>query len=96
MQIYLRYYQTKLLTINYYTKHSGMDSDDEYAYICYVICAAICFITMAVLLYITVKVVKKVGSADVIIPMMLCMLQLSAICKSIIVPFDLTFFVSIG
>ena len=73
-----------------------MDSDDEYAYICYVICAAICFITMAVLLYITVKVVKKVGSADVIIPMMLCMLQLSAICKSIIVPFDLTFFVSIG
>lgn len=45
----------------------------------YLILAAICFITTVVLAYITVKVIKKVGSADIVIPIMLCMLQLSAI-----------------
>ena len=56
-----------------------LTSDKEFAYIAYIIFSIICIITFLVLLYITVKVIKKVGATDIIIPMMLVMLQLSAI-----------------
>ena len=56
-----------------------LTSDKEFAYIAYIIFSIICIITFFVLLYITVKVIKKVGTTDIIIPMMLVMLQLSAI-----------------
>ena len=47
----------------------------------YVIFAVICALTFVMLLGITVKVVIKVGSTDLVIPLMLIMLQLSAISK---------------
>ena len=47
----------------------------------YFIAAGICIVTFFVLLYITVKVIKKVGSSDKVIPLMLLMLQLSALSK---------------
>ena len=60
---------------------NDLDPDKQFAYISYIIFAAICLITFLVLLYITYKVIKKVGGTDVVIPMMLFMLQMSAMCK---------------
>ena len=58
-----------------------LSDDREFAYICYIIFSIISLITFLVLLIITVKVIKKVGATDKIIPIMLVMLQLSAIGK---------------
>ena len=61
---------------------SDLQDDMIFAFSLYVFGAFLCFATFLTLLYITYKVIKKVGSADFIIPAMLIMLQLSAIGKS--------------
>ena len=63
------------------TKVHELKDDAEFAYICYVIFSLICLLTFFVLLFITIQVIKRVGSADKIIPLMLIMLQLAALCK---------------
>ena len=58
-----------------------LSDDEEFAYICYVIFSIISLVTALFLFVITVKVIQKVGATDKIIPIMLVMLQLSAISK---------------
>ena len=58
---------------------SDLDGDERFAFILYSIFAVLCFITFLVLIYIMVKVFHKVGTTDKIMPLMLFMLQLSAI-----------------
>ena len=58
-----------------------LDGDEKFAFIVYTIIAGVCVITACVLLYITVKVIRKVGASDLIMPLMLVMLQFSALSK---------------
>ena len=61
---------------------SLLPNDARFAYVMYIIFTLICLVTTFVFIWITVKVVKKVGRTDTVIPLMLVMLQLSAISKS--------------
>ena len=58
-----------------------MTSDESFAFWMYASAAIICCITVCVFVYIEVIVIKKVGASDKVIPMMLLMLQFSAISK---------------
>jgi len=58
-----------------------MNSATQFAYICYIICTVVSLLTAIVLILIMLKVIKKVGTSDLIIPTMLLMLVLSAISK---------------
>ena len=64
-----------------YVDFSDLDGDEQFAFVCYAIYAVICGITFVVLVIIMVNVIRKVGATDKIIPLMLAMLQLSAISK---------------
>ena len=64
-----------------YVDFSDLDGDEQFAFVCYAIYAVICAITFVVLAIIMVNVIRKVGATDKIIPLMLAMLQLSAISK---------------
>ena len=58
----------------------GNISDSEkFAFYSYSIFAAILCLTFFVLVYITYKVIRKVGTSDKVIPLMLFFLQLSAL-----------------
>lgn len=61
---------------------SLLPNDARFAYVMYIIFTLICLVTTFVFIWITIKVVKKVGRTDTVIPLMLVMLQLSAISKS--------------
>ena len=61
-----------------------MSPDESFAFWVYAIAAIICCITVCVFVYIEINVIKKVGASDKVIPMMLLMLQFSAISKSYI------------
>mmetsp|Transcript_12932 Transcript_12932/g.17406 ORF Transcript_12932/g.17406 Transcript_12932/m.17406 type:complete len:135 (+) Transcript_12932:124-528(+) len=63
--------------------YDELTGDKQFAFICYAIYAAICIVTFVVLLIIMIRVIRKVGSSDKIIPLMLAMLQLSALSCSI-------------
>ena len=79
------------------TKVHDLPGDEKFAFIWYSIIAGICVITSIVLLYITIKVIRKVGTSDLIMPLMLVMLQLSALSKSILSSnLKLTFFCLLG
>ena len=67
-------------------KASELDPDVYFAYVFYVSLSCLCMLTFLVLLYITIKVMKKVGTTDIIIQLMLFLLQLSAISKCLSVP----------
>ena len=68
-------FDSALNRFNYEKEHvSELSGDIKFAYIWYVIFAGLCFITSAALFYIMIKVVKKVGSQDKILPLMLIML----------------------
>ena len=51
-----------------------MDPDAQFAYVCYIIYAIICTVTAVALFVIMLLVIKKVGSSDRVIPLMLLML----------------------
>ena len=63
-------------------KVSDLEADATFAYTMYIIFTFICLATCVAFVFITMKVIKKVGSTDKIIPLMLFMLQLSALSKS--------------
>ena len=60
---------------------SELPDDARFAYVMYIIFTMICLFTTFVFIWITVKVVRKVGRTDMVIPLMLLMLQLSAFSK---------------
>jgi hypothetical protein len=62
-------------------KYKDLDGDRQFAYISYLILATLCMVTFVLLLWIMYKVIKKVRGTDIVIPMMLFMLQMSAIGK---------------
>ena len=63
------------------TSFSDLPDDYKFAFVSYAIYAGICAVTFVVLAVIMVKVIMKVGDTDKIIPLMLAMLQLTAISK---------------